>query len=369
MKKISLLFLVLMFAALGYLLLWPVPIAPKAWDAPKSMGYSGVFAPNTELSNLEVLPIGDHHGPEDVTARMENGTQILYTSTQTGDIIRIDPKSKTAKTIGHTGGVPLGLDVDGQGRLIIADAHKGLLRMEDDGTFTVLTDTVAGTPIVYADELAIGGDGKIYFSDASTKFGAKAVGSTLGASLLELMEHGKTGRVLVYDPAKDTTEIVIDHLSFPNGIAMCPQDQCLLIAETGTYRILRYWLSGERAGQLEPVIENLPGFPDNLNGGQNGRYWFGLTSPRAEALDKLSGKPFVRKIVQRLPASFRPKAKNYGFVAAIDMDGKVLAQFQDPDGHYPLTTGAYEANDGWLYISSLSATKLGRKDLSQSGLK
>ena len=72
----------------------------------------------------------------------------------------------------------------------------------------------------------------------------------------------------------------------------------------------------------------------------------------------------MRKVVQRLPAKFRPKASNYGLVIAIDMNGKVLAQYQDPTGTYPLTTGATELGDGWLYISSLGARNLGRKDIS-----
>ncbi|HHL43366.1 MAG TPA: SMP-30/gluconolactonase/LRE family protein [Hellea balneolensis] len=363
MKKIATLFAFLVLAGLAYLLFWPVPISPKAWDAPKNAGYTGPFVPNTELVGLKSLTIGDHHGPEDVAAKQVDGKWQIYTSTQSGDIIRIDPVANTATVVGNTGGVALGLDIDADGNLIIADAHKGLLRMDEAGKITVLSDRADGIPIQYADELAIASDGKIYFSDASTKFGAKAAGSTLAGSLLELMEHGSTGRILVYNPADQTTKTVLKGLSFPNGIAMCPEDRCLLFAETGTYSIKRYWLEGEKAGTVETIIDNLPGFPDNLNRGQDGRYWFGLTSPRAEALDNLSDKPFVRKIVQRLPAGMRPKAVSYGFVAAIDMDGNVIAQYQDPSGEYPLTTGAIEPGDGWLYVSSLAATRLGRKDI------
>jgi len=349
--------------ALVYLLLWPVPISPVAWNAPASAGYTGQFAPNMKLANLKTLLIGDHHGPEDVAGRAENGQMMIYTSTQSGDIIKINPLKDTHEVFANTGGVPLGLQFDAAGNLIVADAHKGLLSVDANGNVTTLTDTADGMAIKYADELAIAGDGKIYFSDASTKFGAKDAGSTLAGSLLELMEHGSTGRVLVYDPADGSTTTLDDKLSFPNGVAMCPDDECILIVETGTYSVHRIWLKGLRAGTRDVILKNLPGFPDNLNKGQDGRYWLGLTSPRAEALDKLSGKPFVRKIVQRLPASMRPKAENYGFVIAIDMDGNVLAQYQDPSGGYPLTTGATEPGDGWLYISSLSAKVLGRKNL------
>lgn len=177
------------------------------------------------------------------------------------------------------------------------------------------------------------------------------------------MEHGGTGRVLVYDPVDKSTKTVATSLSFANGIAMCPDDACLLVAETGSYRILKLWLKGDKTGQMEPVITNLPGFPDNINRGQDGRYWIGLTSPRSADLDKMAQSPGLRKAVQRLPASMRPTAELYGFVLAIDISGNVLAQYQDPSASYPLTTGATEPGDGWLYIGSLGATYLGRKDL------
>ena len=349
---------------LAYLLFWPVPIQPVSWEAPTNKGYVEQFSPNMDLSGLKTLAIGDHHGPEDVDGRLEDGILYIYTSSQGGDIIKINPKNNTHTIFANTGGDPLGLQFDGNNNLIVADANRGLLSIDTHGTVTLLTNqTDTGSPILFADELDIAADGKIYFSDASTKFGAKASGSTLVGSLLELMEHGKTGRILVYNPTDKTTKIIADNMSFPNGIGMCPDDECLLVAETGTYSIKRIWLLGSKAGQIETILGNLPGFPDNLNRGQDGRYWIGLTSPRSEALDKLSNKPFIRKIVQRLPASMRPKAINYGFVFAIDMDGHVIAQYQDPSGAYPLTTGATELGDGWLYISSLAATELGRKSL------
>ncbi|PHR94274.1 MAG: strictosidine synthase [Robiginitomaculum sp.] len=370
-KNIASLLILGVVAAVAYLMLWPVPIAPVAWDAPKNYGYTDQYAPNMALANLKTLSIGDQHGPEDVDGRLENGQWMIYASTQAGYILKINPRDNTHSIFSHTGGVALGLQFDATGNLIVADAHKGLLSLDGTtGEVTVLTDTTDdGSPILYADELDIAEDGKIYFSDASTKFGAKAAGSTMAGSLLELMEHGSTGRVLVYDPADGSTKIVAEHMSFPNGIAMCPDDTCILVAETGTYSIKRIWLKGIRAGTTETIVENLPGFPDNLNRGQDGRYWIGLTSPRSEALDKLAGKPFLRKIVQRLPASMRPKGQNYGFILAIDYNGKLLAQYQDPSGSYPLTTGASEIGDGWLYIGSLGATELGRKDISRESFK
>lgn len=78
-------------------------------------------------------------------------------------------------------------------------------------------------------------------------------------------------------------------------------------------------------------------------------------------MDNLANKPFLRKMVERLPAFLRPGAKHYGHVLAISGEGKVLANLQEPEAAYPLTTGVFETGD-YLYISSLVAPHLARVD-------
>lgn len=344
----------------AYLTLWPVPISPVAWDAPVNAGYIGVFEPNTRLANLERLPIGETYGPEDVAYRETEGGLRIYVSGHKGEIIEINPITKDFRTVANTGGVPLGIEFDEAGTLYIADAYKGLLSMTADGTLTLLTDSVDGTPITYADDVDIGPDGVVYFSDASTKFGAQAVGSTMGASLLEIMEFGKTGRVLAYDPRDKSTRVVADNMSFPNGVAMAADGMSLLVNETGTYSVHRIYVDGPRKGESEVVVENLPGFPDNINDLPDGTFILGLISKRAAFLDENSNKPFMRKLALRLPASMRPAAENHGFIIHLSEGGEVMHTLQDPSGDYPQTTGGIVAPDGYLYVSSLSATELAR---------
>ncbi|MBU0989638.1 MAG: hypothetical protein KJ823_05555, partial [Proteobacteria bacterium] len=57
--------------------------------------------------------------------------------------------------------------------MIVADAFRGLLSIAPDGTITELAVVADGVPIRYADDVDVAADGKIYFSDASTKFCAK----------------------------------------------------------------------------------------------------------------------------------------------------------------------------------------------------
>jgi sugar lactone lactonase YvrE len=121
--------------------------------------------------------------------------------------------------------------------------------------------------------------------------------------------------------------------------------------------VLRYWLRGPEAGSTEILIDNLPGFPDNINRGGDGRYWIGLIAPRNALLDALSDKPGLRKAVQRLPAFLRPSAENWSHVVAIDADGSVLASLQDTTAQFPKTTGVCET-DAHLFITRLFGSRL-----------
>ena len=344
-----------------YLTLWPVPVSPVSWEAPANAGYVGDFAPNRNLANLERLSIGDLHGPEDVV--WYEGK--IYVSSQSGTILEIDPEADTHRVYAQTGGSALGMEMDAAGNLIIADAYRGLLSVAPDGSVTVLTVEVDGTPILYADDLDIAANGVIYFSDASTKFGAKAAGSTLAASLLELMEHGGTGRLLAYDPATKKTSIIREGYVFSNGVAMSESGD-ILVNETGTYQVHRVSPNGDS----RVIMENLPGFPDNINRGPKmadgtETFLLGLVSQRSKWLDDNSNNVVVRKIAMRLPEFLRPKSVSYGLIIQIDVEGTVLKTWQDPSGDYPEATGAIIAEDGYMYVSSLTAPDLGRMKINK----
>lgn len=92
--------------------------------------------------------------------------------------------------------------------------------------------------------------------------------------------------------------------------------------------------------------------------GREGRIWVGLFRPRNPAADKLADMPFMRKVLLRLPRAMLPLGQPYGHVFAIDEDGRVVADLQDPSGAYPETTGVTETADR-LYIQSLHAHGLG----------
>lgn len=360
MSLIGRLFLIggLLIAGLAvYLLTWPVPIEPVAWEAPRDAGLVDPFAANDRLSPLRRLDVGPHEGPEDL-AQGPDGQ--LYTGTSDGFILRLGPGGQVER-FADAGGRPLGLEFDAAGNLLVANAYSGLQRIRPDGQVEVLTNVFDGSKIDYANDVAVAADGTIYFSDSSSKFGAMKSGGSYEASLLDIMEHGGHGRVFRYDPQSGETTLLVEPLNYANGVAVSADQQSLLINETGSYRVLRYWLSGPNAGNVDVVIDNLPGFPDNINNGLNDRFWIGLVAPRNRLLDRMSDSPFLRKVVQRLPSALRPKAVPSSHVIAINADGEVLMNLQDTAAGMPALTGALETRDA-LWLSSLFGGYVGRLD-------
>ena len=352
-------------ALIGYLTLWPIPIDPVVWAAPTAPGYTGPHAKNTKLAGLTTIALGDEEGPEHIAMGPDGK---LYAAVASGAILRMNPDGSARETFVNTGGRVLGFDFDAQGRLIAADAYLGLLAITPDKLQEVLAETVGLDPIRYADAVAVANTGKIYFTDASRRFGPKQSGGTFNASVLDIIEHSATGRVLEYDPVTKAIRTVLSDLCFANGIALSADEQSLFVNETGEYRVWKVAIGASNVNakvaakgnmaEAKVLLANLPGYPDNLMRGLNGRIWLGFAKPRGAALDDMAGKPFLRRVTMRLPKALWPVPPAYGHVIAFDEMGKIVADLQDPTGAYPETTGVTETADT-LYIQSLHAKVLG----------
>jgi sugar lactone lactonase YvrE len=363
MKRIVWTLLLAALALAAYLSLWPVPIKAVSWQAPAVPGYSGVHAVNNKLAGLTLIPLGAQAGPEHVVLARDGK---LYAAVASGNIVRMNPDGSAQEVFANTGGRVLGFDFDATGRLIAADAVKGLLAITADKKITVLTDKVGTDPIRYADAVVVAGNGKIYFSDASCRFAPAQWGGTFEAAVLDILEQASTSRILEYDPAAGSTRVVAKGLSFANGVALSRDERSLFVAETGKYRVWRIdvaandLLIDQGSPQAKLVFDNLPGYPDNLMRGAGDRIWLGFSGPRSPDVDAMAGKPFLRELTLRLPRALWPLPKPYGHVMAFTEDGRVVDDLQDPSGAYPQTTGVTETADR-LYVQNLHLNVLGWK--------
>jgi len=353
----------------GYLLLWPVPVDPVAWQAPRSSGYVGDFAVNAKLSQLHKIPTSGAVGPE--TIALGNDGK-LYTGVSGGDILRWNFDGSELEVWANTGGLVLGLAMDGQGRIIAADAMRGLLMVDQNKEVSVVEDSVNGTPLGFINSVIVAKNGKIYFSEATRRFLPKTFDKY--AAMLDTMEHSASGRIHEYDPVTKKDRVVMSNLCFANGVALSFDERSLFVIETCENRVWKVSVDADNVSakstdptQAKILFSNLPGFPDNVMRGFNGRFWVGLVKPRSSAVDGLSDKPRLRKVILRLPWSWLLMHGSYGHVFAMDENGSILFDMQDPSGVTTGLTGVTETDDR-LYFQSLEEPKINWLDKKKLGL-
>lgn len=342
----------LVVALLAYLSLWPVDITPTGWTPPPLVQQG---PPAQAFKDIRRIGLNVGVGPEGISFD-EAGR--IYAGYVDGRIVRFSADGRTHEELANTGGRPWGTFAAADGRtVLVADAIKGLLRVTD-GKVEVLATQSDGVPFRLTDDVLQASSGILYFSDASSKHG-------LDNMMADVFEHGAHGRLLSHDPRTGTTRTLASGLHVANGVAMGPDEAYVLVCETMAYRVMRYWLKGPRAGQIEPFIENLPGFPDNISYNGKDGFWLAIVAPRDALLDRILPYPFLLKAVYRIPEIIRPKGAKQARVLKLSLDGKVIADLQDAtDGAYAPITSVRE-RDGSLYLGSIEYPGIGQWPLPQ----
>jgi len=352
-KRVATLIILILAAALVYLLFAPVPIAPAAWTPPTAPTLTGQYEKNTRLSATQKLSLGEGHKPEDVALDAEGK---IYAGFEDGRIMVLQPDGTQPRVFANTGGRPLGLIFDRSGNLIVADAIKGLLSVNKSGEVKLLAADADGEKFSCLNDLDAGADGTIYFTEASHKF-------PMTQHVNDLLEHQPNGRLLALDPQSQKPRTLLRDLYFANGVAVSPDQTYVLVVETGEYRIRRVWLNGPKMGQSDIFIDNLPGFPDGISSNGNDKFWLALVTPRQALVDRMLPYPFVRKIVARLPKFIQPGPQRSSFILALDPQGRVVDNLQNDSADcYSQIANVVERN-GTLYFGSIGEDTIGRFQL------
>ncbi|RBW56253.1 SMP-30/gluconolactonase/LRE family protein [Ruegeria sp. A3M17] len=347
----------LLIVGLAYLVFWPVPVQPVAWTPPEAPGFTGDFAENNALDQLELISLPDSEkGPEDI-AVMPDGS--VYTTSLSGALYRID--GEVTVKVDDLGGRPLGLTVGPDGALYIADSFRGIMRWTGPGKLQPVVSEINGAPVIYANQLDVAKDGTIYFSNSSDRFDPETMGGTKPTSVLTIWEQSDTGYVARH-ATDGTTEKLAEGFVYTNGVALSPDEDFLLIAETGRARVHKLWLTGPKAGQKEVLMDNLPGYPDNIEAQGDGTFWMAFASPRVPS-EALMPYPFLRKMIWRLGPMVRPAPINRGMMVQFDGDGNILQTLQDPGGRLGITTGG-KVVGGHFYVMTLDSPWFGRMPAS-----
>lgn len=353
MKKFFTIFIGLLFLLVLVIIIMPAPIDPLPYEPLAPIQLTGVMTPNKKLQDAKMILKGDVNGPEEV-AIDSNGR--ICAGTQDGEILCFDESDQELVLLTNTMGRPLGMKFDAQDNLIVCDAYRGLIRINRQGEVEVLANEYDGVQFKFTDALDISSEGIIYFTDASYKYDQSSY-------LHDLLEARPNGRFFSYDPSSQKLSLLLKDLYFANGVALSENQDFVLINETYRYRIVRYWLSGNRKGESDIFIDNLPGFPDNISSNGKGKFWLALFTVRNNVIDEIHPISFVKSLISKLPKVFWPKPQPYGLVVSLDEQGNITQSMHDPSGdYYKEVTSANEYN-GHLYLGSLHNDRIGKYKL------
>lgn len=267
-----------------------------------------------------------------------------------------------AKPIYIGPGRPLGYHVTEDGRyLFVCDSLKGLLQVDlTTGGITVLSNSVDGVPVTYANDLDMAENGTIFFTSSTEMSVMLAPGAdppfydTMRSYLLNMIRGDATGRLLAWDPKTHVTREVLGGLWYANGVAVAKDRSFVAVVETNGFRVMRHWLSGSKAGTTDVLIEGLPGSPDGITAAADGGFWVCLIIPSSPLLRLLAPHRWLRQILSHVILRIPLPVKMWGCIVKISAQGEVEQVLLDPAGERVSTVSAVTEHKGSLFIGNLA---------------
>lgn len=264
------------------------------------------FTLKNRLHGAEVLFSGDLKGPE----AFDSYNGEIYTGLHGGYVVKVEenrivPIVKFGQKCDgiwqeHKCGRPLGLKFNHKGELFVADAYYGIFKVDittrQYKNIVNSSEPIGGKTPKIVNSLDIAKNGDIYWTDSSTEFPLYDGTYTMLAN--------PSGRLIRYNAATKKNEVLLNNLAFANGLKLSEDESFVIIAETMSFRIIKYHLKGPKAGQHEIFVESLPGCPDNIHADGDGGFLVTLIlsvdSEHPLLAQSLIPHPYLRKMLARL---------------------------------------------------------------------
>jgi gluconolactonase len=206
---------------------------------------------------------------------------LLLVGLSRGLVWRVEPTSGEASIFANAGGRPNGLAADRKGAVWIAQAGKGdvppSIQCVQDG----VVRTVLARGFHAPNDLCFGPDGRLWFTDPA------------GHAL-----EGQTplGRIWAYDPQRETLDLMLEAVRYPNGLAFSSDGSVLFVAETARARIVRCQLQEGRLSAPQTFADLTQGVPDGIALDSEGRLYVAALNGHSVAIFDSNGVE-----VERIP--------------------------------------------------------------------
>ncbi len=183
--------------------------------------------------------------PEGPVALNDGSWLCVEGGEERGCITQISPDGKSKRAVAKTGR-PNGLAVDRDGFIWVAESKiPSLLRVNLEGKVEVVATSCEGEPFLFPNDLCLGPDGAIYFTDSGIHIDELEPGGKLRPDYRRLHYDGRVYRI---DQTSGKIRQLDSDMEFTNGIAFGP-DRALYSNETLTGNIYRYaWKDPENIG-------------------------------------------------------------------------------------------------------------------------
>lgn len=153
-----------------------------------------------------------------------------------------------------------GVTLDNEGRIVACQSGThSIIRLERDGTTTVLASHFDGKPLNSTNDITVRSDGVIFFTDPKSL--RKEDNSELGFS-----------GVYALEPEKGTITLLTKSLKYPNGIGLSPDESTLYIGDTTGAGIFALSIDKD-LNASEPVKLAKVSIPDGLAIDKDGNIW------------------------------------------------------------------------------------------------
>jgi gluconolactonase len=196
---------------------------------------------------------------------------LLWSDIPNNRILRWDEETGAVSDFRRPSNNANGNTRDRQGRLVTCehDARR-VTRTEYDGGITVLADRFQGKQLNSPNDVVVGSDGAIWFTDPP--FGI------LGNYEGHVAESELIPAVYRIDPASGALDMVANDVPGPNGLAFSPDEKLLyVVASRAEPREIRVFdvVDGRRLARGRVFIDAAGGTPDGFRIDVEGNLWCG----------------------------------------------------------------------------------------------
>lgn len=318
------------------------------------------------FADAPLMPAGLHAVPENVDQLYLCSSHFMgetYPDDEKVGLFRLDILSKKF--------TPIVLNVPSK-TPALSGYETDAIVYSDDSTAPEINQASAGDdsrPLAFCNDLEVSEDGRrIYFTEPFSYEGASMGGGAIG----EAITLGGNGRLWRHDLDSGKTTLIAQGFNFIDGILTEPsadggREQSVLVSQTSSFGITRFYLNGPRAGQHAYLWQGLTAMPDGLDRDSEGRIWSGTIKCRSKSTTWIHANAWIKPLLLRLPHSMIPVANCTGIMAFSPdaSDALYVGEIKDPVIN--AIASAIE-HDGYIYLTNVGSKQQGLIRIKVSAL-